>query len=98
MLYAIYALDVPDSAAKRAEHRPAHLERVKALHAQGRIALVGPLPKIDAPSLEGGAAGSLIVAEFDNLEAARAWIDADVFVKNGVYASVDVRPFFKLSL
>jgi uncharacterized protein len=98
MLYAIYALDVPDSGPKRAEHRPTHLERVKALHAQGRIALVGPLPKVDAPSLEGGVAGSLIVAEFDSLDAARAWIDADPFVKHGVYASVDVRPFFKLNL
>ena len=98
MLYVIYALDAPDTAAKRAANRPAHLERVKALHDQGRIAIVGPLPKLDAPSLEGGAAGSLIVAEFESLEAAKEWIQADPFVKTGIYASVDVRPFIKLSL
>lgn len=98
MLYAIYALDAPDSAAARAASRPAHLERVKAMHAQGRIALVGPMPKIDAPSTEGGVAGSLIVAEFDSLADARAWIEADAYVKAGVYASIDVRPFLKLSL
>lgn len=98
MLYAIYALDTPDSGPKRAENRPAHLERVMALHEQGRIAIVGPLPKLDAPSLEGGVSGSLIVAEFESLDAARAWIEADPFVAAGVYASVDVRPFLKLSL
>lgn len=98
MLYVIFGLDAPDSGPKRAANRPAHLERVKALHEQGRIAIVGPLPKLDAPSLEGGAAGSLIVAEFDSLDAARAWIDADPFSKAGVYASVEVRPFIKLSL
>lgn len=98
MLYAIYALDVPDSGPRRAASRPAHLERVKAMHAEGRIAMVGPLPKLDAASVEGGIAGSLIIAEFDSLEAARAWIDADPYVKAGVYASIDVRPFLKLNL
>lgn len=98
MLYAIYALDVADSGPRRAASRPAHLERVKAMHAEGRIAMVGPLPKLDAPSVEGGVAGSLIIAEFDSLEAARAWIDSDPYVKAGVYASVDVRPFLKLNL
>lgn len=97
MLYVFYALDAPDTAAQRAANRPAHLARVRALHAQGRMALVGPLPKIDAPSLDGGVVGSLIVAEFDSLIEARAWIDADPFVTSGVYASVDVRPFIRLS-
>lgn len=98
MLYVIYALDAPDAAAARAAARPAHLERVKAMHSQGRIALVGPLPKIDAPSVEGGVAGSLIVAEFDSLDAAHAWIQADPYVAAGVYASVDVRPFLRIAL
>ena len=98
MLYVIFGLDAPDSGPKRAANRPAHLERLKVLHDEGRMAIVGPLPRIDAPSLEGGAAGSLIVAEFESLDAARAWIESDPFSKAGVYASVEVRPFIKLSL
>jgi uncharacterized protein len=98
MLYMIFGLDAPDSAAKRAASRPAHLERVKKMHEEGRIAMVGPLPKVDAPSTEGGVAGSLIVAEFESLEAARAWIESDPYSKAGVYASVDVRPFIRLNL
>jgi uncharacterized protein YciI len=38
-------------------------------------------------------AGSLIVAEFESLEAARHWIDADPYVAQGVFARVTVRPF-----
>lgn len=98
MLYVIYGLDAPGSAEHRTRVRPQHLERVKELHRQGRIAMVGPLPAVDAPTTEGGVVGSLIVAEFDSLEAARAWIDADPYVQAGVYASVDVRPFIALSL
>lgn len=95
MLYMIFGLDAPDAGPRRAAARPAHLERLHGLQAQGRVALAGPLPRIDAPSLEGGVAGSLIVAEFDSLDAAKAWIDSDPFTQAGVYASVEVRPFIK---
>ena len=98
MLYVIHALDAADSAQRRARVRPQHIERVTQLHRQGRVAMVGPMPMVDAPSIEGGVAGSLIVAEFDSLEAARAWIDADPYVQAGVYATVDVRPFIALQL
>ncbi len=37
--------------------------------------------------------GSLIVAEFESLAAAQAWIDADAYVTDGVFARVTVRPF-----
>ena len=45
---------------------------------------------------EAGFSGSLIVAEFDSLEAARAWADADPYVAAGVYAEVTVKPFKKV--
>ena len=32
-------------------------------------------------------------AEFESLEAARAWADADPYLDAGVYQRVDVRPF-----
>ncbi|MGQ0619300.1 MAG: YciI family protein [Panacagrimonas sp.] len=95
MLYMIFGLDAPDAGPRRAAARPAHLERLHALQAEGRVVLAGPLPRIDAPSLDGGVAGSLIVAEFDSLEAAKAWIATDPFTLAEVYASVEVRPFVK---
>ena len=96
MFYAIVGQDVPDSLAKRLAARPAHLDRLHALQQTGRLLLAGPFPAID--SADPGAAGfsgSLIVAEFDSLDEARAWADADPYVSAGVYAGVSVKPFKK---
>jgi uncharacterized protein YciI len=35
----------------------------------------------------------LVIAEFDSLESAQSWADADPYVEAGVYASVNVKPF-----
>jgi uncharacterized protein YciI len=94
MLYAIVATDVANSLEKRLAARPAHLERLNALKAEGRIVLAGPMPAID--SIDPGTAGftgSLIVAEFESLKDAQAWADADPYVAAGVYAGVVVKPF-----
>jgi len=94
MLYAIIATDVEHSLDKRLAARPAHLERLHQLKAEGRLVLAGPHPAVD--SNDPGAAGfsgSLIVAEFDALTAAQAWAEADPYVAAGVYAQVLVKPF-----
>ncbi|HXH03152.1 MAG TPA: YciI family protein [Candidatus Competibacteraceae bacterium] len=94
MLYAIIGRDVPDSLQKRLAVREAHLARARALQAEGRLVLAGPFPAADCPDpLQVGFAGSLIVAEFDSLEAARAWAEADPYYLDGVYQSVEVLPF-----
>ena len=62
-----------------------------------RLILAGPHPAIDSPDPgDAGFTGSLVVAEFDSLEAARAWADADPYVAADVYARVDVKPFKKV--
>ena len=94
MLYAIVATDVANSLEKRLAARPAHLERLNAMKAEGRIVLAGPMPAVD--SVDPGTAGftgSLIVAEFESLAEAKAWADADPYVAAGVYAGVVVKPF-----
>jgi len=94
MLYAILATDVEDSAALRAGARDAHLARLRTLQDEGRLVLAGPCPAIDASDPgEAGFTGSVIIAEFDSLEGARAWADADPYVAAGVYADVTVKPF-----
>ncbi len=97
MWYAIVGNDVPDSLQRRLAARAAHLERLHALRDAGRLLLAGPFPRIDAEDPgPAGFSGSLIVAEFDDLDAARAWADADPYLTEGVYAGVDVRPFRKV--
>jgi uncharacterized protein YciI len=97
MLYVIIGNDVQDSGPARAEARPAHLTRLQELEALGRLILAGPTPAIDSPDPgPAGMSGSVIVAEFESLEAAREWADADPYVAAGVYASTEVRPFLKV--
>lgn len=97
MLYAIISQDVEDSLEKRRSARPAHLERLQALQDAGRLVLAGPYPAIDSPDPgPAGFTGSLVVAEFDSLDAAQAWADTDPYVAAGVYAQVTVKPFKKV--
>jgi len=97
LLYAIIGEDVADSLERRLGARPAHLERLQQLHDQGRVVLAGPFPAIDsADPGPAGFSGSLIVAEFDSLDAAQQWADADPYVAAGVYARVQVKPFKKV--
>lgn len=94
MLYAIIASDAANSLDARLANRPAHLERLNALKDAGRLVLAGPHPAIDSNDPgPAGFTGSLIVAEFDSLQAAQAWADADPFCAAGVYAEVVVKPF-----
>ncbi|QQS53858.1 MAG: YciI family protein [Candidatus Competibacteraceae bacterium] len=97
MLYAIIGRDVPGTLEQRLAARPAHLERLNALLAEGRLVLAGPLPAIDSPDPgPAGFQGSLVVAEFATLEQARAWADADPYMAAGVYAAVEIYPFRKV--
>ena len=96
MWYVICATDNPGSLDARLAARPLHLARLHALRDGGRLLLAGPFPAIDSEEPgPAGFAGSLIVAQFDDLAAARAWADADPYVAAGVYREVVVRPFRK---
>jgi uncharacterized protein YciI len=76
--------------------RPEHLARLTALQDAGRLMLAGPFPAIDSNDPgPAGFTGSLVVAEFNNLNEAKAWSDADPYVNAGVYNHVIVKPFRK---
>jgi len=97
MLYAIIASDVENSLEKRLAARPAHLARLQQLKEEGRLVLAGPHPAVDSPDPgPAGFSGSLVVAEFESLAAARSWADADPYCAAGVYAEVLVKPFKKV--
>jgi len=94
VLFAINSQDVPDSLPLRKTARPAHLARLEQLKSEGRLVIAGPYPAIDSNDPgEAGFTGSLVVAEFDSLDSAQAWADADPYIEAGVYAGVSVKPF-----
>jgi uncharacterized protein YciI len=93
----ICATDVANSLDKRLAARPAHLERLNTLKAEGRLIMAGPFPAVDSPDPgPAGFTGSLVVAEFDSLEDAQLWADADPYIEAGVYESVIVKPYKKV--
>jgi uncharacterized protein YciI len=97
MYYAIIAEDNPGTLEARVAARPAHLERLQTLQQEGRLLLAGPHPAIDsADPGPAGFSGSLVVAEFPDLEEARIWADGDPYVQAGVYGRVTVKPFKKV--
>lgn len=97
MWYSIVGEDKPASLEARMAARPAHLDRLKALQAEGRLLLAGPNPAIDSEDPgPAGFSGSVVIAEFPSLEAAKSWADDDPYVSAGVYASVAVKPFKKV--
>ena len=88
-LFAIIATDAPNSLEARLAARPAHLARLEQLQQQQRLVLAGPHPNPDAE----GFTGSLVVAEFESLDAAKAWAAADPYCAAQVYQQVIVKPF-----
>jgi uncharacterized protein YciI len=94
MLYSIVGQDVENSLKARLAARPEHVERLKQLVSQGRLVIAGPNPAIDSSDPgDAGFTGSIIIAEFDSLQAAQEWAAQDPYILTGVYASVEVKPF-----
>ena len=97
MWYAIEGHDGAGVLERRLAARQQHLARLVELRDQGRLLVAGPCPAIDAEDPgPAGFSGSIVIAEFDSLEDARAWADADPYATAGVYARTDVRPFRKV--
>ena len=85
MLFVVTALDKENSLALRMATREAHFEYARATSA---IKFGGPF--LDA---KGDMAGSLIIFEAADLEAAKAWHAKDPYVKAGLFAHSEVRPW-----
>ena len=84
MKFVIIGWDGPDGQAKRPLHRPAHLERLKALQDKGKLICAGPLSD---------QAGSLIIIEAESLTEAEAFSQGDPYVAEGIFTRVEVHPF-----
>ncbi|MCG7488145.1 YciI family protein [Vibrio sp. Of14-4] len=97
MWYVIFSQDVEDSLEKRLGARPAHLARLQELQDEGRLLTAGPMPAIDSNDPgEAGFSGSTVIAEFESLQQAQDWADADPYVDAGVYKQVTIKPYKKV--
>jgi uncharacterized protein YciI len=84
MLFVIIGYDGPNGAALRPSVRPAHLENLQPLVDAGRVVVGGPFTD---------GSGSLMVIDFADEAAARAFSITDPYVTKGVFERVEIRPF-----
>lgn len=84
MKFVILGWDGPDGQKLRPTHRPAHLEGLQRLEAQGRLICAGPF---------GDQTGSLIIIEADSLQDAESVAQEDPYMKYRVFDRVEVHPF-----
>ncbi|KAE8178754.1 YciI family protein [Photobacterium carnosum] len=97
MWYVIFSQDVENSLERRMSVREQHLARLKELQQQNRLLVAGPMPAIDNENPgDAGFTGSTVIADFDSLEQAQQWANADPYIDAGVYANVIVKPFKKV--
>jgi uncharacterized protein YciI len=97
MLFAIFGTDAAGSLGQRRASREAHLARVRQLQAEGRLVIAGPHPAIATQDPgDAGYTGSLIIAEFLDLDSALDWARQDPYVASGAWAGVEVRPFVQV--
>ncbi|PSU66669.1 YciI family protein [Photobacterium phosphoreum] len=97
MWYVIFSQDVENSLERRMSIREQHLARLKELQQQDRLLVAGPMPAIDSENPgEAGFTGSTVIADFESLEQAQQWANADPYIDAGVYANVIVKPFKKV--
>ncbi|MGM4982648.1 MULTISPECIES: YciI-like protein [Rhizobium] len=88
MLFAFVCKDKPGHLNVRMETRPAHVEHLNKLNAEGTLKIAGPF--LDA---DGKPNGSLVVVSAETIEAAKAIADADPYTKAGLFESVEIKPF-----
>jgi len=84
-LFVVTAIDKPDSLALRLSVREAHFAFVRNT---GRIKLAGPF--LDTG---GQMCGSLMIVEAPDLGTVESWHAEDPYVKAGLFAASDIRPW-----
>lgn len=85
-LFVMIAKDKPGTGDQRTATRPTHLVHLEAMG--DKLVLAGALMGED-----GNAEGSLLVLEAESLDAAKATLLADPFIAEGIFGSVEVKPW-----
>lgn len=86
MLYCFICTDKPDALELRRAHRQAHIDY---WHKATPIRIGGPFTSEDGETMT----GSLLIVEAPDRAAADELIAKDPFVKAGLFATIDGRPW-----
>jgi uncharacterized protein len=86
MLFALVALDRPNSVERRLAIRPEHLKHLEALG--DALFLAGPFLN----DKEEGV-GSIVVIEAKSLDEAREMFNRDPFVRENLFEQITIKPW-----
>ena len=92
--FVLTCTDQEGTLEKRLATRPQHLARLQKLDDEGRLITAGAHPK-DPNDPQAGFWGSTMIVEFESREALDLWIQEEPFLKEGIYANVEVKAFNK---
>ena len=93
-LFVLSCTDHEGTVEKRLATRPQHLQRLQQLNDEGRLIVAGAMPK-DPNNPQAVFYGSTLIVDFETREALDLWLKDEPFLKEGVYAHIDVKPFNK---
>ncbi|MEO1476262.1 MAG: YciI family protein [Pseudomonadota bacterium] len=85
--FIINARDKAGALDLRMANRPAHLDWARA--SVDHILMAGPVFADDGETF----AGSVFVADMENLEAVQNWAKEDPYAQAGLFETVEIRPF-----
>lgn len=88
MQYVVHAYDYSDALDRRLAIRERHLDGIRRMKADGTFHLGGAL--LDG---EGRMIGSMMLIEMADDAAVHDWLREEVYVTEGVWEKVDVKPF-----
>lgn len=90
MHYVIHAYDHTDADAldRRMAVRPAHLDYVRELKANGQFVLGGALLNPDGQMI-----GSMLLLNLETDEQLTNYLNTDPYIVQGVWDKIDVKPF-----
>jgi uncharacterized protein YciI len=88
--YLIIAQDGKDNEAldRRKEVRPLHLAGAKKLKENGNFVIGGAM--LDE---ENNMRGSIMIVQFETPEGFQKWYDNEPYITQGVWKTIEVRPF-----
>lgn len=87
MLFAVICKDKPDSLELRLANRPDHVEFLKGLGEN--LKLAGPFTSENGDGMD----GSLLIVEAESQAAAEAMVSNDPYAGAGLFASTEVKPW-----
>lgn len=91
-LFVVIGHDGPDGAARRNQHREAHVAYIESLDRAGRVTFAGPIKSDDGAV----STGVVLILEAESLDEARRVAHADPYVVGGVYEVLTVAPIRKV--